>query len=578
MSRRHREFNLNEEEIIEYLFADNSDDETDLQLDEEDRRFLTQDLASNTSYCIIDPPSPTELTSPTLPTEPSSDPTPTNTSWKWKKNSYSPNKFTNPDFEYGKPSFDNVNNNSPPRPIDVFLQTVNFDTMVEEIIIPESMRYAQQNGHPFTIDKEEIYAFLGMNYVMGYHILPSFRSYWSTEPDMGVPYISQVMPLHRFEEIRRNLHFNDNQSGPKDDRAYKIRRIMDHLNKAFEQALTATKYQAIDEHMVKFKGHNIMKQFIKNKPVKWGFKVWCRCDSETGYLFEFDLYTGRKNHGSELGLGESVVLQLTDKIKGLGCEVFFDNFFNSPSLQMTLRDSDIKSCGTVRTNRKNLPKIVPHDKDMKRGEIFFLSYQGISYIKWKDNKGVNFLTNYISPLLTSTVKRRDGSEKINIVCPQVVSLYNQYMGGVDLMDQKKVCYELDRKSTIKYYLRLFFDLMDIAMNNAFITYSKIQEKYGLESPKLTNLSFRQSVARGLIGGFTSRKRNATSYIQTQKRLRCVAKPTNNTHIIEKSNTRKRCCICWKNKTENKTFNKCKSCDIYLCFTSTRNCFEIYHSS
>ena len=44
------------------------------------------------------------------------------------------------------------------------------------------------------------------------------------------------------------------------------------------------------------------------------------------------------------------------------------------------------------------------------------------------------------------------------------------MGGVDLMDQKTIIYEIDRKAKIKYYLRIFFDLMDIAVNNAHCIY------------------------------------------------------------------------------------------------------------
>ena len=41
----------------------------------------------------------------------------------------------------------------------------------------------------------------------------------------------------------------------------------------------SSKYQFIDEHMVKFKGKNSMKQYMKSKPIEWGFKLWCRCDS-----------------------------------------------------------------------------------------------------------------------------------------------------------------------------------------------------------------------------------------------------------------------------------------------------------
>ena len=85
--------------------------------------------------------------------------------------------------------------------------------------------------------------------------------------------------------------------------------------------------QSIDEHMTKFKGRNSCKPYIKNKPIKWGFKWWCRCSSTTGYLYEFNLYLGKKEK-TEIGLGESAVLNLSQKLEGSYCTLYFDNFFN----------------------------------------------------------------------------------------------------------------------------------------------------------------------------------------------------------------------------------------------------------
>ena len=63
--------------------------------------------------------------------------------------------------------------------------------------------------------------------------------------------------------------------------------------------------------MIKYKGRGIMRHHIKNKLIKWRFRMWYRCTPKTGYLYEFDIYTGRKET-SEFGLGESVVRQLTE--------------------------------------------------------------------------------------------------------------------------------------------------------------------------------------------------------------------------------------------------------------------------
>ena len=51
--------------------------------------------------------------------------------------------------------------------------------------------------------------------------------------------------------------------------------------------------------------------------------------------------------------------------------------------------------------------------------------------------------------------------KIQVSCPDVSKMYNKEISGVDLIDQRAAAYYLDRKSTIRFYFRIFFDLMDV---------------------------------------------------------------------------------------------------------------------
>ena len=191
--------------------------------------------------------------------------------------------------------------------------------------------------------------------------------------------------------------------------------------------------------MVKYRGHSILKQYVKGKPIQWGFKMWCRCDSKSGYLFEFDLYTGKKC-GVEYGLGKGVVIQLTEKLMKMGCEIYVDNFFNSPLLQKVLLEREVFCAGTVRPNRKHLPKsAVPADKAMARGEVAAFQAGSIQFVKWMDNKPVHMLSNFLSafPLTQVTWRKKGSKDKLQVKCPAMVKQYNEHMGGVDIMDQKK---------------------------------------------------------------------------------------------------------------------------------------------
>ena len=44
-----------------------------------------------------------------------------------------------------------------------------------------------------------------------------------------------------------------------------------------------------------------MKQYLPKKPVKRGFKVWVRADAVSGYVSEFDVYTGKVAGESWIG-------------------------------------------------------------------------------------------------------------------------------------------------------------------------------------------------------------------------------------------------------------------------------------
>lgn len=246
-----------------------------------------------------------------------------------------------------------VNENS--TPYDVYIKTLDWASL-KTLIADQTNLYAQQNGREFVTNEEEINAFIGINFIMAINKLPCISDYWSTNAMTGNESIKQAMTRERFKTILQNLHFSDNEKKQEPtDRAAKIRPIIEHLNSSFQAAMEDTGHQSIDEHMCKYKGRSSMKQYIKSKPIKWGFKLWFRCCSQTGYLFQFDIYVGRKN-STESSLGEGVVLQLSEKLNGTFCNLYFDNFFTSPELVRTLYANGIYSIGTVRSNRKHMPR------------------------------------------------------------------------------------------------------------------------------------------------------------------------------------------------------------------------------
>ena len=232
---------------------------------------------------------------------------------------------------------------------DIF-QTVTGMNELLEIIVTETKRHATQKGHNFETTKDELKAFLGINLIMGINKLPSLEDYWSTSKFIRNEKIQNVMARTRFQSILQNLLFSSNGNDGKTGKSYKINPAIKHLNQVFGESLTNSPSQSIDEHLSRFNGRSSIKQYIKNKPVKWSLKYCYRCDSETGYIYQLELYQGRKER-RELNLGSSVVLDLGQVLKDTYFHVFFHNFFNSPTLIQKLHDNGQYALDTARSNR-----------------------------------------------------------------------------------------------------------------------------------------------------------------------------------------------------------------------------------
>ena len=126
-----------------------------------------------------------------------------------------------------------------------------------------------------------------------------------------------------------------------------------------------------------------MQQYVKNKPIKWGFKFWFHCASKTGYFYQLDLYLGKKEKAEE-NLGPSVVLKMTGCFENSYCTVFFDNFFNSP---FTDHKTLLYGVGTARKDRVEMPEMTA-DRKMRRRDHNYMSSDKVGCCKWFDRRSV----------------------------------------------------------------------------------------------------------------------------------------------------------------------------------------------
>lgn len=55
-------------------------------------------------------------------------------------------------------------------------------------------------------------------------------------------------------------------------------------------------------------------------------------------MCNFEIYTGKQNSKSEMGLGKRVVVNITRPLGGKGHHGYFDNSYTSPALAVALKE------------------------------------------------------------------------------------------------------------------------------------------------------------------------------------------------------------------------------------------------
>ena len=126
----------------------------------------------------------------------------------------------------------------------------------------------------------------------GYAKYPNKRLYWSKEN--GTPSIfAEAMRCNKFEIILHHIHFNENVAIDKEDRLYKLRLLLSHLSQKFLELVTLEEHLCNDELMISYYGRHYAKQYIRGKPIRFGFKHWALCTS-TGYMLAFHVYVEKQ--------------------------------------------------------------------------------------------------------------------------------------------------------------------------------------------------------------------------------------------------------------------------------------------
>ena len=156
--------------------------------------------------------------------------------------------------------------------------------------------------------------FLAVLLLSGYIPYARRSMYWEICLDSRNTIVAFLFTKNRLLNVLRYLHLADNNNLNPSDKFSKVNPLLRMMNESCSENFIPEKSISIDESMLPYCGRHGCKQYIQNKPVKFGHKLWVAA-SPLDYGIHFYPYAGKDdNYNKDIVLGGSVVMTLMSKL------------------------------------------------------------------------------------------------------------------------------------------------------------------------------------------------------------------------------------------------------------------------
>jgi len=252
------------------------------------------------------------------------------------------------------------------------------------------------------IDSTEILLYLAFTIFQGLVPLPTIKDYFKDTILWKFPLFKAFFTRDKFLFLHRKFRIHSISkllSNENNDKLAKLREVIDVVVPSWRKFLIPGRKLSVDETMVLFKGREDIKQYNPKKPVKFGVKINGLADAESGYMLDWRIYTGKNSKSTE-----DIVLELVDSYTNQDYLLYMDNFFSSIPLFEKLKSLGFGSTGTIRKNRKGLPK-ANIDAKLNMGECKLLSNEEINLYTYGRIRKKSLL--FPTYMVESKLQRRD---------------------------------------------------------------------------------------------------------------------------------------------------------------------------
>lgn len=103
---------------------------------------------------------------------------------------------------------------------------------------------------------------------------------------------------------------------------HRVASLFEHINTSSAKFFSLHRSLFVDERMVKSKGRSGIQQYMRDKVIRWGYKLWGLADSKSGYTVQFSVYAGKLEAPSPRGLAFDVLARLAENYLDQGYLIY----------------------------------------------------------------------------------------------------------------------------------------------------------------------------------------------------------------------------------------------------------------
>jgi hypothetical protein len=141
--------------------------------------------------------------------------------------------------------------------------------------------------------EKEMRLFIALILDMGIITKLGLKLYWTRNYILHTLIFHATFSLKRFQLLPCYLHFVNDEDTDNNDHIRKIRPLLEMLSTSFRKTYMPEQNISVDESLMLFKGGLLMKQSILLKRARFGIKIFFVCESNSGYAWDFSIYTGQ---------------------------------------------------------------------------------------------------------------------------------------------------------------------------------------------------------------------------------------------------------------------------------------------